>query len=212
MKNHEEIELTSRPQTSMGGGIELHLLVCLAAYVTSAVQTQTSVQTEYDFSGLDIRLAGGTSNLDGRVERRVNGIWGTVCRDSFGMNDAQVVCQMLSSDLSAIQVIHDTTYGPGAGPIFYNQLDCSGSETSIDDCSSISGEQCEHNKDVAVVCSVCPRAAEFYYGDFSSVAMTIRGQEYHGICSNGTYTYDFTYLCLDNGTWIPTQNSCGPLS
>ncbi|WAR22494.1 DMBT1-like protein [Mya arenaria] len=196
----------------MGGRIELHLLFCLAACVTSMVHAQTSVQIEYDFSDRDIRLAGGDSNLDGRVEKRVNGIWGTVCHGSFGMNDAQVVCQMLSSDLSAIHIINDTTYGPGNGPIFYNHLDCTGSETSIDECSSITGEQCEHHQDVAVVCSICPRAANFYYGDFSSVDMTIRGQEYHGLCSNGTYTYNFTYLCLDNGTWIPTHNSCGPLN
>ncbi|WAR22473.1 DMBT1-like protein [Mya arenaria] len=145
-----------------------------------------------DFSGLDIRLAGGNSNLDGRVERRVNGIWGTVCRDKFDMNDAQVVCKMLSSDLSAIQVISNTNYGPGTGPIFYNQLHCSGSETSIDECSSITGEQCEHYQDVAIVCS--------------------EGQEYHGICSNGSYNYNFIYLCLDNGTWIPTDNSCGHIT
>ncbi|WAR22496.1 hypothetical protein MAR_016470, partial [Mya arenaria] len=135
----------------------------------------------------------------------------------------------------AIQIITDTTYGPGAGPILYNQVNCSGSETSIDECASISGEQCEHNQDVAIFISFitllrrencyvpdvirmlftafpCPRAAEFYYGDFSRVALTAEGQEYHGICSNGTYTYDFTYLCLENGTWIATHNYCGPLS
>ncbi|XP_052771198.1 scavenger receptor cysteine-rich type 1 protein M130-like [Mya arenaria] len=195
----------------MSGRLALHLLF-LAASVHKVYLAQTSAQTEFDFSGLDIRLAGGNSNLDGRVERRVNGIWGTVCRDKFDMNDAQVVCKMLSSDLSAIQVISNTNYGPGTGPIFYNQLHCSGSETSIDECSSITGEQCEHYQDVAIVCSVCPTADDFYYGDFSNVTMTIEGQEYHGICSNGSYNYNFIYLCLDNGTWIPTDNSCGRLN
>ncbi|WAR27354.1 MLP-like protein [Mya arenaria] len=164
-----------------------------------------------DFSDLDIRLAGGYSNLDGRVERKLDGIWGTVCRDKFGMNEAQVVCKMLSPDLSALQVINDTRYGPGTGPIFYNQLACSGSETSIDECSSITGEQCEQSDAAAVACSVCPSADEFYYGDFSNVSLTTEGQVYHGICSNGTDEYPFSFTCLDNGTWIPTLNNCGPL-
>ncbi|XP_052784322.1 uncharacterized protein LOC128220099 isoform X2 [Mya arenaria] len=196
----------------MGGIIVHHLVFCLAACVTKVVIAQTSVQTEYDFSDLDIRLAGGYSNLDGRVERKLDGIWGTVCRDKFGMNEAQVVCKMLSPDLSALQVINDTRYGPGTGPIFYNQLACSGSETSIDECSSITGEQCEQSDAAAVACSVCPSADEFYYGDFSNVSLTTEGQVYHGICSNGTDEYPFSFTCLDNGTWIPTLNNCGPLN
>lgn len=42
---------------------------------------------------LDIRLSGGGSS--GRVEVRVMGSWGTVCDDSFGDEEAKVVCRML---------------------------------------------------------------------------------------------------------------------
>ena len=45
---------------------------------------------------LDIRLVGGGSN-SGRVEISVNGVWGTVCDDSFDSNNnaAKVVCRSL---------------------------------------------------------------------------------------------------------------------
>ena len=44
----------------------------------------------------DLRLAGtGSSSMQGRVELCNNNQWGTVCDDSWGDQDAQVVCTQL---------------------------------------------------------------------------------------------------------------------
>ena len=43
-----------------------------------------------------LRLAGGNVANEGRVEICVNNVWGTVCDDSWGTNDATVVCRQLS--------------------------------------------------------------------------------------------------------------------
>ena len=43
----------------------------------------------------DIRLSGGTSVSNGRVEVCVNEGWGTICSDYWDNNDASVVCSQL---------------------------------------------------------------------------------------------------------------------
>jgi len=42
-----------------------------------------------------VRLVGGSSSLEGRVEVHYNSTWGTVCDDGFTNASARVVCYML---------------------------------------------------------------------------------------------------------------------
>ena len=43
----------------------------------------------------DIRLAGGTTTNEGRVEVCINHAWGTVCDYHWGTEEADVVCSQL---------------------------------------------------------------------------------------------------------------------
>ena len=43
----------------------------------------------------DIRLIGGATALEGRVEVCLNNAWGAVCQSSFYSSEARVVCTQL---------------------------------------------------------------------------------------------------------------------
>ncbi|TRY88841.1 hypothetical protein DNTS_016930 [Danionella cerebrum] len=97
-----------------------------------------------------VRLASGTANR-GRVEVLHQGIWGTVCDDGFDSVDALVVCRMLGFQ-RAKQVYTD---GRGSGRIWLDELQCTGSESSIFDCphAGIGINNCQHNENVGVSCA-----------------------------------------------------------
>ena len=110
-----------------------------------------------------LRLAGGNIPNEGRVEICANNEWGTVCGDSWGSADAAVVCRQLGYPtqsqwhLPLLTIIVNimvwltftdavafstTQFGAGTGPILLDDVDCSGSENNLTDCSRSSFGRC----------------------------------------------------------------------
>ena len=100
-----------------------------------------------------MRLVGGSTSSEGRVELFYQGAWGTVCDDGWDLNDATVVCKQLGFS-SASAAPHEAQYGQGTGDIILDNVSCSGTEERIFDCShnGYRSHNCSHGEDASVVC------------------------------------------------------------
>ena len=107
-------------------------------------------------SNTTLRLVDGSSQFEGRLEVFHNGDWGTVCDDSFGIVDANVVCRQLGYG-SALEVHSNAFYGEGSfdSRIWLDDVDCDGNEDSIDQCrhTTWGNHNCGHDEDVGIRCS-----------------------------------------------------------
>ena len=101
-----------------------------------------------------VRLVNGSTELEGRVEVYHNGEWGTVCDKGWDSNDAQVVCKQLGIINGPTTVRHDAFYGQGSGRIWLSDLNCTGTEFTIQECShrGWGTEKCSHSDDAGVKC------------------------------------------------------------
>ena len=103
-----------------------------------------------------VRLVGGSSEAEGRVEVYINGEWGTVCGWSWDPLDSKVICQMLDYN-GANRTYSDTSqhnFGEGTGQSWLRDLRCTGSEANLLQCPQGDvGSGCHNFFDVGVVCT-----------------------------------------------------------
>ena len=121
--------------------------------------------------GIAVRLVGGSSYNEGRVEVNYNGEWGTVCDDGWDDTDAGVVCRQLGFGSSGT-AIGSAGLGQGSRSIWLDNVMCTGSESILTSCGHLGvniTRSCSHGQDAGVRC----------YGG--------RGKQSY--ISNSTYTF-----------------------
>ena len=99
-------------------------------------------------------MVGGSSS-EGRVEIFYQGEWGTVCDDLWELQDARVVCRQLGFPNAERAVSATDFFSTGDGPIFFDDVGCSGSESQLSDCShrGWNVNNCGHSEDAGVFCA-----------------------------------------------------------
>ncbi|XP_064200259.1 lysyl oxidase homolog 3A-like isoform X6 [Anguilla rostrata] len=103
---------------------------------------------------LKFRLAGyPRKHNEGRVEIFYKGEWGTICDDDFTLENARVLCRQMGF-VGATGWRHSAKYGPGTGKIWLDNVQCSGTEKSIEFCQSRGwgNSDCTHDEDAGVIC------------------------------------------------------------
>ncbi|XP_078576978.1 uncharacterized protein LOC144862408 isoform X2 [Branchiostoma floridae x Branchiostoma japonicum] len=112
-----------------------------------------------------VRLVGGKTAAEGRVEVLHYGEWGTVCNDRWGDVDAQVVCRQLGYRY-AWPVSSQHSFGRGGGDIWMDQVACTGTESRLTDCphNGWGYHDCAIGEDAGVSCyDLWPRC-DFQHG------------------------------------------------
>ena len=105
--------------------------------------------------GLAVRLVGGNSYNEGRVEVNFNGEWGTVCDDGWDDTDAGVVCRQLGFGSSGT-ANKSAGFGQGSGSIWLDSVTCTGNESTLASCGHLGvgiTTSCDHSEEAGVICS-----------------------------------------------------------
>lgn len=103
-----------------------------------------------------LRLVSGSSHFEGRVEVNHDGVWGTICDDSWDINDAQVVCrELLLGDAGEAVSYGILGRGSELQPIWLSMLKCNGNETQLENClhNGWGNHSCSHDEDAGVRCT-----------------------------------------------------------
>ena len=104
--------------------------------------------------GVAVRLVGGSSYNEGRVEVNYNGEWGTVCDDGWSTFDANVVCRQLGFGTSGSSY-YRAFFGQGSGPIWLDNVLCTNIESTLASCGHLGvniTRSCSHFEDAGVRC------------------------------------------------------------
>ena len=108
------------------------------------------------YTGLLVRLVGGSTFYEGRVEVNYDGEWGTVCDDGWSYSDAYVVCRQLGFGSYSGTAYSSAYFGQGSGPILLDNVTCTGSESTLNNCGHLGVgviRSCTHSEDAGVRCS-----------------------------------------------------------
>ena len=105
-------------------------------------------------SNYQVRLVGGSSPREGRVEVFHSGVWGTVCKTHWGSEESNTVCRQLGYGHA---LATEVSYSPGTGLVLLDGVKCSGEERMLVECKSLGwgvvNHHCvDHSMDVGVAC------------------------------------------------------------
>ncbi|XP_056604999.1 scavenger receptor cysteine-rich type 1 protein M130-like [Triplophysa dalaica] len=162
---------------------------CLSLFFMSTIITLSTAGS--------VRLVGGSSPCNGRVEVFHDGQWGTVCDDGWNIDAATVVCKELGcgKPVRAVGLAH---FGEGSGQIWLDEVKCDRSDSTLKNCGS-SGwgvSNCKHNRIPRLVngSHVCSGRLEI-----------LQLKTWRTVCDAGFDLQDAEVVCRELNCGVPVQ-------
>ncbi|XP_072102343.1 scavenger receptor cysteine-rich domain-containing protein DMBT1-like [Mobula birostris] len=153
-----------------------------------------------------VRLVNGSYACSGRVEVYYDGVWGTVCDDEWGPEDAKVVCKQLGCGSHATAK-RGAYFGKGCGNIWMDNVACSGIESSLVYCPFAGWgiHDCGHQQDAAVICEAEMDIRVVGGSDRCSGRLEVSyNGEWGTVCHDGWDMKDAKVVCKQLGCGPPT--------
>ncbi|XP_026202920.1 scavenger receptor cysteine-rich type 1 protein M130-like isoform X2 [Anabas testudineus] len=167
-------------------------------------------------AGVQIRLSGsGSTQCSGRVEIYHNNIWGTVCDDSWDLNDTMVVCRELNCG-TALDATQSAQFGEGTGQIWLDDVACSGNEWSLTECqhNGFGNNNCGHSEDAGVICSVHLQTPSISLTSpdgglvlSPEAAQVTRGSSFVITCSINSSYPDSRFFLISSGSSVTSKSA-----
>ncbi|XP_064293640.1 deleted in malignant brain tumors 1 protein-like isoform X1 [Phalacrocorax carbo] len=167
-------------------------------------------------SPAELRLVNGTNHCSGRVEVLHDHQWGTVCDDNWSFPDASVVCRQLGCGM-AVSAYGAAHFGQGSGPIWLDNVQCSGTEAALTECLARPWgiNNCEHGEDASVVCTgtatntPAPLRLENGPNRCAGRVEVLHNHQWGTVCDNGWNMDEAAVVCrqLGCGTAVSAPGS-----
>ena len=95
-----------------------------------------------------------SANGTGRLEIFYRGEWGTICDDSWDIDDANVACRQLGYKFG-VRALPGGHVPHGPGRIWLDDVVCTGREQNLRSCShaGLGSHNCVHREDAGVECA-----------------------------------------------------------